>query len=181
MLLFHWKKKTSCINLILWKAVHASALEQLLTSGWRVEGVEETAKVRPLKSTERTLTMDRASSGAATLTDSFWKSMLFPISSVRLRTLHWLKDRLKPTASWKTSGSNGVCWDWTPLPPRPSPVPPTCQPLGPHLCRTAGCLRRWPRCRRQQEAPPGWRPPPRWASPPPTPAPSRPAPRCCSN
>lgn len=47
----------------------------------------ETPKVRPLNVSASVLIMDRASSGADILTDSLWKSRLFPILSVRFRTL----------------------------------------------------------------------------------------------
>lgn len=53
--------------------------------------MEETPKVRPLKSSESMLTMDKASRGAVILTDSSRKSMLFAIFSVRSRTLFFPK------------------------------------------------------------------------------------------
>lgn len=76
-------------------SICCSAGTLCLTSGSRVDGVRdwETAKVRPMKLPGRTLTIDTASSGAATLTDSSRKSMLFPILSVRLRTLHLTKEK----------------------------------------------------------------------------------------
>lgn len=72
-----------------------SAETLCLTSGSSVDGVRdwETAKVRPMKLPEWTLTIDRASSGAATLTDSMGKSMFLPILSVRPRTLHSKKEK----------------------------------------------------------------------------------------
>lgn len=57
-----------------------------LTCGFNDEK-GETPKVRPLNASASVLIMDRASSGADILTDSLWKSRLFPIVSVRLRTL----------------------------------------------------------------------------------------------
>lgn len=72
-----------------------SAETSRLTSGLVVDGVRdwETAKVRPLKLPDWTLTIDRASSGAATHTDSSTKSILLPISSFRVRILHSKKEK----------------------------------------------------------------------------------------